>query len=125
MYVVVPICLIGGMALLVQGETGKLVRLILTSFISAACTTGLYGIVWLAIGSNLLVKTEGSAYYGMGHASVILRDPFAALGTGIEYMLATPYIQSVGREGFGEKFILWLRNLLNEYYPGGSMLLTC
>ncbi len=123
-YVVVPICLIGGMALLVQGETGKLVRLILTSFISAACTTGLYGIVWLAIGSNLLVKTEGSAYYGMGHASVILRDPFAALGTGIEYMLATPYIQSVGREGFGEKFILWLRNLLNEYYPGGSMLLT-
>lgn len=123
-YVVVPVCLIGGTALLVQGETGNLLRLILTSLISAACTAGLYGIVWLAIGSNLLVKTEGSAYYGMGHASVILKAPFAALGTGIEYMLATPYIQSVGREGFFRKFMLWLKNLLNEYYPGGSGILA-
>ena len=123
-YVVIPICLTGGVAFLIQGETGKLLRLIVTSLLSAVCTAGLYAIVWLAIGSNLLVKTEDSAYYGMGHVSVILRAPFAALGTGVEYMLATPYIQSAGREGFGHKWILWMRNLLNEYYPGRSMILA-
>lgn len=123
-YVVVPVCVTGGVLLLRQREYGRLVRLILTSAASAVCTAGLYGIVWLAIGSNLLVKTEGSAYYGMGHAAVILRAPFAALGTGIEYMLATPYIQSVGRDGFPEKYAGWLRNLMNEYYPGCALLLA-
>lgn len=123
-YVVIPVCLTGGLVLLMQGEYGRLGRLILTSLASAVCTAGLYGIVWLAIGSNLLVKTEGSAYYGMGHAAVILRAPFAALGRGIEYMLATPYIQSVGREGFFGKYADWLRSLLNEYYPGGVLVLA-
>ena len=116
--------LTGGLVLLMQGEYGRLGHLILTSLASAVCTAGLYGIVWLAIGSNLLVKTEGSAYYGMGHAAVILRAPFAALGRGIEYMLATPYIQSVGREGFLGKYADWLRSLLNEYYPGGVLVLA-
>lgn len=123
-YVVIPVCLTGGLVLLMQGEYGRLGHLILTSLASAVCTAGLYGIVWLAIGSNLLVKTEGSAYYGMGHAAVILRAPFAALGRGIEYMLATPYIQSVGREGFLGKYADWLRSLLNEYYPGGVLVLA-
>ncbi len=123
-YVVIPVCLTGGLFLLMQGEYGRLVRLILTSMISAVCTAGLYGIVWLAIGSNLLVKTEGSAFYGMGHTAVILQEPFTALKTGIEYMLATPYIQSVGRQGFLEKFTAWLRNLLNEYYTGGAAILA-
>ena len=108
----------------VAEEGKRLVRLILTSMISAVCTAGLYGIVWLAIGSNLLVKTEGSAFYGMGHTAVILQEPFTALKTGIEYMLATPYIQSVGRQGFLEKFTAWLRNLLNEYYTGGAAILA-
>ena len=121
---VIPVCLTGGLVLLMQGEYGRLGHLILTSLASAVCTAGLYGIVWLAIGSNLLVKTEGSAYYGMGHAAVILRAPFAALGRGIEYMLATPYIQSVGREGFLGKYADWLRSLLNEYYPGGVLVLA-
>lgn len=123
-YVVVPVCITGGVVLLLQKEYRRLVRLILTSVASAVCTAGLYGIVWLAIGSNLLVKTEGSAYYGMGHASVILKAPFAALGTGIEYMLATPYIQSVERQGFLGKYAVWLRNLLNEYYAGCALLLA-
>lgn len=129
-YVVVPVCLTGGILLLFQREYGRLIRLILTSAASAVCTAGLYGLVWLAIGSNLLVKTEGSAYYGMGHAAVILRSPFTALKTGIEYMLATPYIQSVGREGFLGKYAGWLRNLMNEYYPGcapvvAALLILC
>lgn len=123
-YVVVPVCLTGGFLLLAQGEYGRLVRLIFTSVVSAVCTVGLYGIVWLAVGSNLLVKTEGSAYYGMGHAAVILRAPFQALGRGIAYMLATPYIQSVGKEGFLAKYIVWLQNLLQEYYTGGAAVLA-
>lgn len=122
-YVVVPVCLTGGIVLLLRGERSRLVRLVLTSLAGAVCTAGLYGIVWLAIGSNLLVKTEGSIYYGMGHAAVILHAPFRALRTGIEYMLATPYIQSVGRAGFWEKFTVWTRNLLNEYYMGAAAVL--
>lgn len=123
-YVALPVCLTGGIILLMQGERGKLGRLILTSVASAVCTVGLYGIVWLAIGSNLLVKTEGNAYYGMGHASVILHAPVTALGAGIEYMLATPYIQSVDRSGFAARFVTWIRSLLNEYYVGGDVILA-
>lgn len=123
-YVVVPVCLVGGILLLIEREYRELARLVITSLASAACTLGLYGVVWLAIGSNLLVKTEGSAYYGMGHVAVIMHAPFAALKTGIGYMLATPYIQSVGREGFLGQFAGWLRRLFNEYYVGGGTVLA-
>lgn len=124
LYVVLPVCLTGGLFLLVSGEYRRLVRLILSALAGAVCTVGLYGVVWLAIGSNLLTKTEGSAYYGMGHGTIILHAPFTALRTGIDYMLATPYIQSVGSEGFFRKFINWLHSLLNEYYTGGAVLLA-
>ena len=123
-YVVVPVCLIGGVALLVRREYSRLLYLILTSIISAVCTAGLYGIVWLAIGSNLLVKTEDSGYYGMEHGAVLMHAPFTALKTGIDYMLATPYIQSVDREGYLSQFAEWLRSLLNEYYVGGAAVLA-
>lgn len=124
LYVVLPICLAGGIVLLVNGEYGRLVRLILAALAGAVCTVWLYGVVWLAIGSNLLTKTEGGAYYGMGHGSIILHAPFKALKTGIDYMLATPYIQSVGGEGFFGKFISWLHSMLNEYYMGGAVPLA-
>lgn len=123
-YVVVPVCIIGGVALLVHREHKRLLKLILTSLLSAVCTLGLYGIVWLAIGSNLLTKTEQSAYYGMGHAAIILHAPFAALKTGIDYMLDTPYIQSVERVGYLGQLTDWLRSLLNEYYAGGTAVLA-
>lgn len=123
-YVVVPVCLIGGMTLLVHKEYRRLFRLILTSVLSAVCTVGLYGIVWFAIGSNLLAKTEGSDYYGMGHFAILSHAPFRALKTGIDYMLATPYIQSVEREGFPGRFADWLQSLLNEYYTGGTTVLA-
>lgn len=123
-YVVVPVCLIGGVALLVRKEFRRLWYLILTSVISAVCTVGLYSIVWLAIGSNLLTKTEQSAYYGMGHASIVMHAPFAALKTGIDYMLDTPYIQSVERTGYLGQLAVWLRSLLNEYYTGGAAVLA-
>ena len=124
-YVVVPVCLIGGMTLLVHKEYRRLFHLILTSVLSAVCTVGLYCIVWLAIGSNLLAKTDGSNYYGMGHFTILAHAPFKALKSGIDYMLATPYIQSVDREGFPGQFADWLRSLLNEYYAGGAAVLAC
>lgn len=124
LYVVLPICLAGGLFLLASGGYRRLGRLILTALAGAVCTVGLYGVVWLAIGSNLLTKTEDSVYYGMGHGTIILHAPFTALKTGIDYMLATPYIQSVGSEGFFRKFINWLHSLLNEYYMGGAVPLA-
>lgn len=123
-YVVVPVCLVGGFILLMRGNYKRLWRLILTSLISAVCTVGIYSIVWLAIGSNLLVKTQDSGYYGMGHTDVLMRAPFTALKTGIDYMLATPYIQSVSRKGYLRRFADWLGNLLNEYYTGGKIILA-
>ena len=129
-YVVVPVCLAGGFILLMHRNYKRLWRLILTSLISAFCTVGIYSIVWLAIGSNLLVKTQDSGYYGMSHADVLRRAPFRALKTGIGYMLATPYIQSVSRQGYLRRFADWLGSLLNEYYTGGKtilalLLITC
>ena len=124
LYVVLPVCLAGGIFLLVRGEYRRLGRLILTAAAGAVCTAGLYGLVWLAIGSNLLTKTAGSAYYGMGHGTIILHAPFTALKTGIDYMLATPYIQSVGSDGFFCKYINWQRSLFNEYYTGGAVVLA-
>ena len=123
-YVVVPICLVGGVTLLAHREYRRLLYLIATSFISALCTVGLYGIVWLAVGSNLLVKTEGSAYYGREHMYILLHAPLDALRTGIDYMLATPYIQSVSRKGYPAQLAAWFRTLFHEYYAGGSAVIA-
>lgn len=132
-YWVLPICFTGGFYLLYKGilEAGeenrkiqecksirKLVKLILFSVAAAFITIILYAIIWLAIGSNLLVKDENSIYFGMGHVQLILKAPFKALFSGIDYMLSTPYIQSVEREGFLARLIDWLKLLLNWYYDG-------
>lgn len=123
-YVVVPVCLTGGIMLLCNKQYRTLVRLVLISLAGAVCTLGVYSIVWLAIGSNLLMKTEGSAYFGMGHVAIILHAPIPALRTGAQYMLATPYIQSVDRTAFQTRFADWLCGLLNEYYVGGAVVLS-
>lgn len=137
-YWVVPLCLAGGTALLVKGiwqgkerncfllktENGKkLVRLVAASVFAALGTVALYGTIWLAIGSNLLMKEEGGAYYGMDHLKIILKAPFAAVSRGMEYMLDTPYIQSEERAGFGERFWEWLKNLSGYYFNGYALLI--
>ena len=123
-YVVVPVCLTGGIVLLLNKQYKMLARLVITSLASAVCTVGVYSIVWLAIGSNLLMKTEGSTYSDMGHIAIILHAPIQALMTGARYMLSTPYIQSVDREEFKVRFTDWLCGLLNEYYVGGAAILA-
>ncbi len=92
--------------------------------IAAFVTTVLYGLIWLAIGSNLLVKTEGSEYYGLSHATVLLRAPVSSLLRGIDYMLSQPYIQSLSPKDFDERCIGWGMSLLNYMLPGMSWLLA-
>lgn len=111
LYVVMPVCMIGGVVLLFQKEHRALLQLIVTSLISAVCTAGLYGVLWLAIGSNLLVKTPDSGFTGMSHGAVILQAPCKAIITGVTYMLDTPYIQSMTREQFTAQASDWLQTL--------------
>lgn len=148
-YWVVPLCLAGGSDLLLAGmrerspvcgeknaqESGhtqggsgfwqrkairRLISLVAASLAAAAGTVLLYATIWTAIGSNLLVKDETSAFYGMSHVKMILQDPFAAVGRGIDYMLATPYIQSEARAGFAGRLWEWLQVLAGSFYnfPG-------
>lgn len=136
-YWVLALCLAGGCYLLYRGVYEKrkevslekpeackrLWKLILSSLVAAAVTFFLYTIIWLAIGSNLLVKEAGGIYFGLGHVEVILKAPFAAMGAGMEYMLATPYIQSVAREGFLGKLYEWFLALFQMYYGGLSYVI--
>ncbi|MDE6203667.1 MAG: hypothetical protein K2G19_09365, partial [Lachnospiraceae bacterium] len=137
-YWVVPLCIAGGCCLLFKGiqesrertcfvlktESGKkLVKLVAASVAAALGTVFLYGLIWLAIGSNLLVKDISSAYYGMGHVKMILQAPFAAIGRGMEYMLDTPYIQSEERAGFFGRFWEWLQTLSGYFYPLSSLVM--
>lgn len=122
-YFVIPICVIGGAVLLLQKRNREFIKIFITAVISAVCTIVLYAVIWLAIGSNLLSKTEGGSFFEQGHVSIILYAPFKALQTGIRYMLDTPYIQSVEREGYLSLFGSWIKNLLEYYYSGLSVLL--
>lgn len=111
LYMVMPLCLIGGFLLLLDKDYKRLLRLIVASLVSAVCTAALYGILWLAIGSNLLSKTPDGPFYSAGHIEIILHAPFRALREGIDYMLATPYIQSMTRQAFNRKAWYWLKSL--------------
>lgn len=115
-YAVVPICLIGGWVALLLKEYKQLKRLVITSLTGAVCTVGLYAVIWLAIGSNLLAKTPDSGCYGQGHIDIILHAPFAAMQRGITYMLDTPYIQSVPRASFFGRFKEWLQTLFGTHF---------
>ena len=111
LYVVMPVCMIGGFVLLLDRDYRRLLRLITVSMISAVCTAALYGILWLAIGSNLLSKTPDGPFYMAGHIDIILHAPFRALREGIGYMLDTPYIQSMTRQEFWNQAEHWLKTL--------------
>lgn len=141
-YWVIPLCLSGGIFLLLKGireavpekrfflktESGKKLRkLIAASLCAAAGTVILYASIWVSIGSNLLVKEEGSPYFGMGHIAMILKAPFAAMARGMKYMLDTPYIQSEERAGFAGRLWEWLKTLAGYYYQNLSLpvLLLC
>lgn len=137
-YWVVPLCMAGGLFLLVRGiqegkrencfflkaESGKkLLKLIVASVTAAVGTFLLYAAIWLAIGSNLLTKDETGAYYGLEHIRIILKAPFAAISRGMEYMLDTPYIQSEERAGFAARLWEFFVTLSGQYFQSLSVMI--
>lgn len=115
---VLPVCFIGGLFLLMQKQYKRLGKLIGTSIAAAFMTLFLYGVIWLAIGSNLLSKNAESIYFGIYQVTIILQNPIAALTTGMNYMLATPYVQSIGRGQVVRELFYYLRDLFNLYVQG-------
>ena len=124
-YWVLPVCFVGGIYLLFEKEIKILIHLIISSVIAAIHTFGLYGIIWLAIGSNLLSKTQDSGFYGIYQVKIILSAPWKAWKTGMDYMLASPYVQSQERGQMLASFDFWLTSLFNLFINNmGKVLLV-
>ena len=113
---VFPVCVVGGVYLLANKKLKELLQLILASVIAAVVVLGLYTIIWLAIGSNLLSKTAGSIYYGIYQIDIIKKAPINSLKAGIDYMLASPYIQSIPRADVINGLWNYLEALFTQFY---------
>lgn len=113
---VIPICFVGGACLLFRKEYKKLRYLITVSLCAAFMTVFLYTLIWLAIGANLISKDPSSSYYGIYQVTIILKEPVKSLMTGINYMLATPYIQSIGRGEVITGLFSYLSMLFELFY---------
>lgn len=136
-YWVVPVGLSGALYLLINAVRSKsvydkpsdniyrkkLINLVFSGLFAAAGTTFLYSVIWLAIGSNLLVKTSGSEFFGWTHGAVLLRSPMKALLTGVDYMLSQPYIQSLEPDVFWQRYLGWNYSMLNYMLPGMVIVL--
>ena len=124
MYWVIPVCLIGGFYLLSKKQTKVMWKLILTALIAAVAVVMLYTIIWLAIGANLLCKNPESPLYGLHQVKVILKAPIQSAKTGIEYMLATPYIQSIDRKTATLGMPGYFRDFFEQCYSGLGILMV-
>ncbi|MCR5669988.1 MAG: glycosyltransferase family 39 protein [Butyrivibrio sp.] len=102
----------------------KFKRYFKTGIIAALLTTVLYMLIWLAIGSNLLVKDPESRFFGLSHVTLLVRSPVSALTAGIKYMLSQPYIQSLPRDVFWEDYPGYILRLFNYMLPGLSYIIT-
>ena len=123
LYWVVTICLAAFCCLMALKKYKRLIRLVIASVFGAIGTVSVYGIVWLAIGSNLLSKDEAGAYFGMYQLDVIKKAPFLAAKTGAEYMLATPYIQSVSKDGYVKAFADHWVDIISHMYTFGIVII--
>ncbi len=122
---VIPICMTGGVYLLIKKEYKKLLRLILFSLLAAVMTFFLYLLIWLAIGANLLSKDATSAYYGIYQVNIILAAPIKSFLTGVNYMLSTPYVQSIARVQVIQELFFYLTTLFDLFYNGmGKIFVT-
>lgn len=121
---VLPVCFTGGFVLLYQKKYKTLGKLILAALVAAFMTLFLYSVIWLAIGSNLLCKNPESIYYGIYQIDIILQAPFKALQTGMEYMLATPYIQGDSRSYIIAELFNYLSAVFHLHYLGWGEVLT-
>lgn len=115
---VIPVCLTGGIVLLFTKKYHAMWKLIATSLVAACMTLFLYTLIWLAIGSNLMSKDPSNAYFGIYQVTIILKTPFEALRTGMEYMLATPYIQGDERSYIIKELYNYLTGVFELFYAG-------
>ena len=124
-YWVIPVCIAGGITLLILKRFKTLWRLIAASLVAAVVTLGLYAIIWLAIGSNLLSKDASGIYYGIYQVKIILKAPLEALRTGLDYMLSTPYIQSEERGYVVKELFHYLKGTFDLFYENlGAVLIV-
>lgn len=121
---VIPACLTGGMVLLFTKKYKTMWKLIGVSLIAACMTLFLYTLIWLAIGSNLMSKDPANMYFGVYQVTIILKTPFEALRTGMEYMLATPYIQGDERSYIIAELFNYLTGVFNLFYSDAGAVLT-
>ena len=122
-YWVIPVCITGGLYLLTQKRYRDLWKLVLSGIIAAFATLFLYMLIWLAIGANLLSKDASSSFFGISQVKIILKAPFAAAGTGIDYMLATPYIQSIDRLECIRTMPEYFISLFGNFYDRAGILI--
>lgn len=113
---VIPVCFVGGVYLLFNKEYKKLLKLIAASLVAAAGSLLIYVLVWLAIGSNLLSKDPAGAYAGVYQLSIIKQHPILSAKTGLDYMLASPYIQSMDRGVVIKGLLGYLDILFEQFY---------
>ncbi len=121
---VIPVCLTGGIVLLFTKKYKTMWKLIAASLVAACMTLFLYTLIWLAIGSNLMSKDPANAYFGVYQVTIILKTPFEALRTGMEYMLATPYIQGDERSYIIKELFNYLAGVFELFYSGLGRVLT-
>lgn len=115
-YWVLQICLVGGLYLVFCGKWKQLIKLVIASLAAAVLAGIAYSMVWLAIGSNLLCKDPSSAYYGIYQLRIIAANPLLSLKTGMEYMLATPYIQSISKSDAVFGMPAYFKDLFDYFY---------
>lgn len=101
---------------------GKLRKLMDTAVVSMTIVILLYMIIWLAIGSNILVTSENSGFFELSHFSVIMKAPHKAILTGMRYMISHSYIQKLSLPVFGHRIWSWFMSLLNSLVPKFSIM---
>lgn len=101
---------------------GKLRKLLDTAVVSMTIVILLYMIIWLAIGSNILVTSENSGFFELSHFSVIMKAPHKAILTGMRYMISHSYIQKLSLPVFGHRIWSWFMSLLNSLVPKFSIM---
>ncbi|MBR6238325.1 MAG: glycosyltransferase family 39 protein [Lachnospiraceae bacterium] len=125
LYWVIPTCVTGGVYLLMKRYIDRLKRLIVAAVAAGAVTFAMYSIIWMAIGANLISKDAESAMFGVHQAVIALKHPFASISTGMKYMLATPYIQSIDRSVCFHTLPQYFSGLFGNFYSySGIMLIS-
>ncbi|MBR2402473.1 MAG: hypothetical protein IKB01_06880 [Lachnospiraceae bacterium] len=122
-YWVMVVCACGGLMLLIQKRYKEFWKLVLYALLAAVVTFLAYSIVWLAIGSNMLIDTN-ELYMQESHVSMILKNPFLCLAKGFQLMANNPYMQGFdSRSVFLNDFVYFGRTILGSFFNVQSSVL--